>query len=151
MAKIVRRVKEKIYSILNLEQFSNNFLKFSNIHFGNLVGTSLINTFINTLFYRLGGGIKDVLLFNLTVFAITPFAKISAVFFLKKRNFTQNFIVSFLAYIIVYVLFFALLLFKSVVLTIVVAMVFAVGNGFYKIAYSLSLTQYIGNDDGVWQ
>ncbi|MBQ3067756.1 MAG: hypothetical protein IJC97_01775 [Oscillospiraceae bacterium] len=146
MAKIVKRIKEKIHSTLNLEQFSNNFLKFSNVHFGNLVGTSLINTFVNTLFYRLGGGIKDVLLFNLIVFAITPFAKISAVFFLKKRNFTQNFIVSFLAYIIVYVLFFALLLFKSVILTIVVAMIFAVGNGFYKIAYSLSLTQYIGND-----
>lgn len=146
MAEVVKRVKEKIYSALNLEMFSNNFLKFSSIHFGNLVGTSLINTFINTLFYRLGGGIKDVLLFNLIVFAITPFAKISAVCFLKKKNFTQNFIVSFLAYIVVYILFFALLLFRSLILTIMVAIVFALGNGFYKIAYSLSLTQYIGHN-----
>lgn len=98
------------------------------------------------MFYRVGGGIKDVLLFNLIVFAITPFAKISAVCFLKKKNFTQNFIVSFLAYIVVYILFFALLLFRSLILTIMVAIVFALGNGFYKIAYSLSLTQYIGHD-----
>jgi YQGE family putative transporter len=85
------------------------------------------------------------LFFHVVVFALTPLGTIISIFFLKYASFAVNIKISFGIFAALQVVFLHLMYSKDPFLLPLIAILTALGNGFYWISYSLFITKHIAN------
>ncbi|GHU86402.1 hypothetical protein FACS1894198_6240 [Clostridia bacterium] len=144
--RAINNLREKIRSSLGIDFLPQSFVSFFFVHFGFLVTINAINPFANTLFFRLTGEPDAVLSFHVIVFALTPIGTILSIFLLKRKTFAMNIRISFYSFALLYVVFLFLLRFQNMFWLPVVAILAALGNGFYWVTYSFFIIQHVDDD-----